>query len=786
MQSDSNSTFSGAVAVLGLRGYATRAMNRVAFLWSTVLMLVAGGCGSPGYVGLPAGLDAIPGVGDPGGPELREGRAHYERGSLDEALDAANRVLAEAPDHVDAHRLRQDVMRRRGRVGLLFAEAEARLQHDPQSAIGHYLMGRLVAGSSRKLASFRRATSLAPRTFWGWLGTAFALRSLDLEQALRIYQRLYELSDRHQLAAVALASALRGAGRTEEAARIYAALRAEPASRGIGELGLAETWFERDERSRAWAPLLKALELRPFDPGVRALLQRVAANGLSRDRQQQILDVLRRDPKRLSEFCSDGGAPVLASLFAQAGEPFAARAVLETYGDGEPGAAAVRRLWRELLLRTGEVREFLVDLNEAFPRELLDDETNKVRGVWIELLRGSWMRARDPIGSVELASGLTEALLRAGLIEEAEVVGTIASLRHAAADADALAPLLAVRDEARREQVFERAVRRVVYQGYLSNGERLGLSQTLAELRRISTEYFGRDVVGTPRVFSIPVVGSLVDPFAPGLGRHLARYNRHLVLGERSGGPVEAMLLTRLSVRDLQSGGPLPLAGACQEVIGEDREIRPLSGVLGGDLAGVALLNHYIIDMDAVREWAAGLHQRRATARDDDYALLRDPLPEHVGDLEPAGVDWRLSSLSPVQDTELLPAVLDMIRWHERAHLADSFHYLPVEANLWRVAGLLLRNGFRPSLVEAELEARAETASLALSPHTRLVLAHIAVFLSADGRGSPHARGFRSLARKFIAACRERGLATPQASRWHLLDPEQARSIGAELMQRLW
>ena len=44
-----------------------------------------------------------------------------------------------------------------------------------------------------------------------------------------------------------------------------------------------------------------------------------------------------------------------------------------------------------------------------------------------------------------------------------------------------------------------------------------------------------------------------------------------------------------------------------------------------------------------------------------------------------------------VEDSRLDFAVLDMIRCHERAHLVDSFYYLPFESNLVRVTGLLFR-----------------------------------------------------------------------------------------------
>jgi hypothetical protein len=229
----------------------------------------------------------------------------------------------------------------------------------------------------------------------------------------------------------------------------------------------------------------------------------------------------------------------------------------------------------------------------------------------------------------------------------------------------------------------------------------------------------------------------------------------------------------------------LPLRAPSLEVIGEDRTIRSRSGVYGGDLAGVALINHTVIDMDSVREWAGEIRERRRIIREDGGALLDDPLPAADMKLDPVDVQWRLSMLSPVGDQELDEVVLDMIRWHERAHLVDALHFLPVENNLWRALGLILGHGFSRISIEAEVEGRAETAALALSPHTRLVLAHIAVFLENDSPTSPHAVGFRRVASRLSKRLQQAGLPS-EPSHWHLLDPADVRRMAREMLQELW
>jgi hypothetical protein len=301
-------------------------------------------------------------------------------------------------------------------------------------------------------------------------------------------------------------------------------------------------------------------------------------------------------------------------------------------------------------------------------------------------------------------------------------------------------------------------------------------------MRELSVRLLGRDVVGQPTVYSVPMVGQMLDPFTGSLAEHLDRYNRHFVLGCRAGGTVEGMLMMRLSLSELPSSTDLELRGRCFEVIGIDRDLRSVTS----DLAGVALLNHFLIDYDSVREWARAVAERRRIAAEDGNAVVTDPLPQGAGE-DPVDVAWRLAVLSPVQDTDLEAAVLDTIRHHERQHLVDSEHYLPIESNLWRGLGLWLQFGMSPSAIEAEMERRAELASLAVSPHTELVLAHIADFLSEPGVRSPHHRGFAALGRELTAELQVLGLSplASSPSRWHAVSPVLVRQAARRLLDQL-
>ena len=739
-------------------------------------------------------LSGVPGVESAADRGAWEARRLFEAGQHREARSLVEEVLGEAPEHVDAHRVRQDILRGRGRMGLLLSESERRLELAPGDPASHYLAGRIARTSDQKLANFIQATELDPGFFWGWFGRAFVERSRDPERAREIYEELYAGSDGHPLAAISLASVLRGVSssalgypadrdRFDDALQLYEELRGHPLAPGVGDLGCAQVHYQRDRIPEAWASLMRAAELRPFDAGVHGLVNGLLGRGLSASRLHQLLDTLSRDPARSEQFVASGGGAVYARVLDQVGQGFDAREVLRGAGGAGPDDPGPRRLWQRLQLQTGDVRGFLRGLRRGYPVSLLDDDRNLVRDRFARLFTGPWMDRPDPLASGAEAVELAGALMSAGYVEEAGQVCAMALLRHA--DSDSLERLRGLREEARRQVSFERVIRRMVYRGYLESGESSGLDGLLADLRRASVEIFGEDVVGVPARHRVPLVGQLLDPFGGGLFDHLGRYNRHLVLGQRAGAAPEAMMLRRLSVRQLEANDALPLPRPAMEVVGEDRSIRAIGGVYGGDLAGVALLDHTVIDMDAVREWAGEIRARRRIVNEDHAAQMSDPLPRGGDWLQPAGVHWRLSMVSPAEDSELDLAVLDMIRWHERAHLVDAMYFLPVSENLWRIARLLVGHGFNRASIEAEIEARAEVAALALSSHPRLVLAHVAGFLEGDAGGSPHAVGFRRMAERLGNLLRQAGVPS-EVRGWDRLDPEVVRRLGRELLRSQW
>lgn len=702
-------------------------------------------------------------------------RLLIDRGELREALALLEQVLAEVPEHVDARRLRQDVLRDRGRRGLLVAEAERAVLGAPADAIAHYLRGRVVLDPEEKRRCFDRSVALAPDSVWPWLGLAHALRDDDPERAVRVYERLFQASGRHPLVGIALAATLREQRQFAGARRVYGWLRDDPRSAAIATLGLAQVAASEDRRAEAFEALLDSLRARPFDGGGKAMALGFLEAGAAPDQLAALLDLLREDPVRWREFAHGDGGLVLALLLQRSGRPLAALQAL-TAPATRPPTPTVRRLERRLLLANGDVAGFVQKLADFVPRHVVDDERNQVRGRWLRLVTGPWCAVgwqASEAGATELLAALRDA----GLLVEAELLAEC-WLRRWPGHPE----LQALCDEVRRELAFEGGLRRLLYRGY-QNDDTASLAVVVQRVRDLSLRVFGRDVVGVPDTFHAPLVGEMLDPFVGGLAAHLARYNRHLVLGRRAGGVAEGLLMTRLAVQELPEAKGLHLQGRCLEVVGCDREITSLGGVLGGDLAGVALLNHFLIDHDAVRDWARTVLLRRQVAREDGAALLADPLPSAPGD-DPLDVAWRLALTAPVDDRDLDAAVLDMIRIHERQHLVDAFYYLPIEANLWRGLGLLFSFGFSPGAVEAEMERRAELAALALSPHTELVLAHVADFLAEPGGPAPHHTGFAWLAKDVAAALQRLGVAAEvtEPARWHELPMATVRQAAREVL----
>ncbi len=757
-------------------------MRRCALL----LLALAAACSIVGQGAMPAALSGVSSA-----PTRAQVAAAKRRAETGDPLGALAHLAAmgDAEGCIERERLRQDLLRQRGRLPELRAEAQARVERQPGSAAARYLLGRLLPEGDAMRQAFLAAVELDPALLWPWLGLAYSLRATDPEQALEIYARLHARTDGVEEVAAAYASALRGAGQLAAAAGVYERMVEQGGhGLGLGSLGLAQTLLAmggKPQLAKGWQSLLVALQERPFDPAVQSLVADLLRAGLGEDQIEAVVDVLRRDPERMAQAASGAGLEPLVEALVRRERPQAAVAAVETAmasyrADPTRRAppASVRARVRRLHLSMGDVPAFRSALQADLPWDQIDVEDNQVRALWRAL---SDAPPGDPLVEPGSAVAFVRALAQAGLLHEAERAADLAWRRLGP-----VAELMQLRDEVQREVAFENEFRRLLYRGYGGDGA-ADLDQLLRQVRAAAVAALGHDVVDPDVRITAPFVGELVDPFRSGLGRRFARYNRHLILGSRSGGRPEGLVFTRLALRDLREQPELPAPGRCLEVLGIDRSVRSLSGVLGSDIAGIALLNHYVLDFDAAVEWGQSIARQRAVVAEDRFAALGVDAGGASEPLDPVGVEFRLAAASSLVDTDLVAAVLDVVRTHERRHLVDSALYLPFEDHVLAALSLLLQHGFSPLAIESEMERRAELAALAWSPFPEVVLAHIAEFVDAGESRSPHVRGFTQLAADLVAELPRHGASTADAAvgRWHLLPRETVWAAARALMQRL-
>ncbi|MCA8965783.1 MAG: hypothetical protein KDC48_12945, partial [Planctomycetes bacterium] len=170
-------------------------MRRSILFSATVVLAVA--CST-----LPRGLpheplDSLPWSADADDQAVMQARAMFEQGQPKEALTAIEAVLERHPAHVDALRVRQDILRDRGRRGLLLHEVQEQLAANPEDPLANYLAGRLRRGDRARQQNFAAAVQAAPSSLWSWFGLAHSLRETDTARSLAIYAALYEASHRH-------------------------------------------------------------------------------------------------------------------------------------------------------------------------------------------------------------------------------------------------------------------------------------------------------------------------------------------------------------------------------------------------------------------------------------------------------------------------------------------------------------------------------------------------------------------------------------------------------------
>lgn len=735
-------------------------------------------------------------VSDATWAQFRAADALVARGEDEAALARLEPIVAAHPLFVPAARLRQILLSGRGRGALLTTEAQALLERFPQRPEPQYLAIRLIPDLEIRYARIEAALRRFPRSWWLRYSYCWSLtrrRSVRAREP-RFATELLKLA-RTPLpwaGSAILATQLRQAGQSRA---VYKAILE----------GLVDKWPESKPHVRLalfangddrWEHVVAGLSAAPYAAITTSVLRSVGRDQLQ---ARRLVQWLARDPELTARLIDAGHALRLIraaevstdTAFADAVRTRAI-AARRASGLGRVGRwyFGPRGVLRERAVRRGDLEAAIASFEESLPRVVRDDERNAFAPRLRAVLDGPGRGVRACPARGERAAEILRALLGIGWVEEVRILGRQWLAKH-----EGLASIV---EEAERFARFELGVVELSMLG----GTKRRLSDVLGEIRALARSIYGTDVLGESEVLSFPIIGGrIVDPFGPGLARFFDRYGRHLVMGTLDEPVTRPQLAFGRKVyeRRLPVSTELAVPGRAREVIVEEMSFAATTNMGFSEPAGVALWNHYVLDLRKWEEWVDDLDAMWQRMRADPEAVLSDPLPrgQALSMQTPAQVHWRLLARAMRDNAwsreDLLPAVLELLRLHERAHLVDAQRFLPAMRNVGAALQLFSTAGFSPASLMAELEGRAEIAALASGADPLLTLAHLAGF-SGDAferDPSPHRIGFGRMLRELIARWRADGAPGAQdadrnlLAQLHLIDPMRARNYARSIIRDL-
>lgn len=715
---------------------------------------------------------------------LRRAEVLIDRGDSAGALAILDPIVQEFPLFVAAARARQILLRARGRAGLLWGEVEALEQLHGGRPEPHYLATRLICNLRERSEVIVRGLERWPTSWWACYSEAWRRSSDrgssdedDESASLRLAEVAAEAEWPH---GAELAMQLHSSTKKwREASALFEGLAErfpEDASLALAQYRAGKSWWEFADVGLRGAPE----SLLAGD-----VLRRVLSNGVER---RALCELLRSEPHLIARFVRHGNAAVLVNSCELEGATDIVRAVQdEAVAQGRHHDLERVSSWYFGLTRSrmhdavlrGDLETAIALYETTLPQLALVDETNRMAGRTRTLLAGPYRGIRTCPEDARTARGALRALLDCGWIDECIVLGRLWSRSH---------PELAeLADEARRVRDFSLAV----VERLTSWRENVRLEECIDAVREASRQILGEDIVGEPRVLSFPFIGGrIVDPFGPGLPRFFDRYGQHFILGtldEPTRRPAVGFGV-KVFERRLPVRPGLQVPGRSVEIVLEHWRYASSLGLGFSEPAGIALWNHYVLDLRKWDEWVDDLVRMGEVLERDGLALLDDAIPtaDALSLGRPAQVHWKLFA-SWMRDhghdrKRIETEVLTLLRLHEHAHLVDAQRFLPAMRNPGGSFRLLAQAGFQTQLVMADLEGRAEVAALARGADPRLTLGHMTSFLGEAYKegDSPHRIGFARMLRRLVAlwaADGAPGARDPEhnlMAQLHLLDPGKA------------
>jgi len=446
---------------------------------------------------------------------------------------------------------------------------------------------------------------------------------------------------------------------------------------------------------------------------------------------------------------------------------------------------------RRALFASGRYREGVALLQAALPPDVREARENLVGPCWRALSRAV-AAAPDRAASEPARVLLARSLLSLGAHRDALLV-----LEDATGEAAS-----ELRRRLEGHVGFERAFAELLRAGYADAARDESppdLDAVLAQVPGLARRHLlpaeaAQLVDVRVGVSSVPLLGAWVDHgvrAASPLVRHFRAYGRYLVLGQRSSGPVEAVLL---SLVYLAEKAPLRTTGFLHHhdvAIGIDRGLGTAVVAEGGELGGACLPDALWFDADSARTSEAAW--RRVLARDPaTLVFAHDPPPAPGGEgrlalTDPAGVTERLVARVARQRGPDLWSSWFTLRAHEAGHVTDLRTHLPVLQGLPATLRLLAKAGGSFHDVERHLECQAQLAAVVDARDPALAVAEMTALLPVvEPDPEVHRGGYHDALQLMLRHIDKNPAAYPGLDRTERLLPQLDRLDDAALRRAAW
>jgi tetratricopeptide (TPR) repeat protein len=737
---------------------------------------------------------------------FEEGERLRLDGKPEQALVKYREAIELDPFFVEAHREVQNRETTSCRRAELQRTYRRHLREHPESAVFHYLFGRIETDPDRQRRRFREAVRLDPSNPWGHYGLGYTYhRDGDFAEAASHYRRALAADPAHVPSRLRIAEVEMSLGRREAA--IEAFVEAVAIAPGIPEshLGLAAALASSERHAEALTAALPALRVAPAMPGVYRTVLALLESGATRD-----------DLLRLRGFLDEGmGRPgvhplahrLRAEVSRGLGEPYRAIQEIEEglAAGGDPLDFALPL--RDLRIGIRDYPGALSAWRLRVPDRVVLEGSNRVRDRYVELYRCLGEGGEGAVAAdAPVHRRLAAAFERVGWLDHAEAEYRYHLLVQPD-DAEARQGL----DQLLRHRRFVKAVSAKVresYEVYSESGRSVSLPSLLRFFYEEGDAILEEDLSEGVSIERYSLIGSLVRPgfeTESALARRFDRYGQVLVVGRQAGGPPEAYAASVLALGEGPPGEfPKEPVPSYHRVLIHDQIIPSYREHLGARIGGIALGRFTLVNFDVVLAWqrdarldVEGADGTVLPAEDPDTLLEAEP-GDAVGDATCVArrlyrQTYRdramaLGLTDPFEaDYEMFLSVVDA---HEYGHLVDFHRFVPLTSNLLRGLSVFLDLGLSRSRVEEYLEENAQLAAIALSRYPRAALAQtVTPLLSADA-APPHSRGYHRLTREWIRYIRTRAARFPRidpgrslVQQLPLLEDEEIREIALALAE---